>query len=420
VFATLAGAYPRKPTFGQPFPLQEARAGLERGEIDAAALRAVQDDLVREVIAEQEAAGLAILSDGEVRWEDPVSAIAAGLEGFELGEVERYFQTQTYYRRPRATREPRWDGAITLADWQFAASATELPVKQSIVGPYTLARLSDPGPLSRERLTMALADALAHELRTLVAAGCPMIQIREDAAALLGDSTSEQRLFKAAQRRLTNDVRQAHLSLAVTLGSVAGVPGEVFFDAPYRSYLLDLVAAPGNWRFVVLAPSDRGIVCGVVDAQHSTPDDDTFLRWAGTFAAARPGRGIDRVGLATSSSLEALTREQARAKIERLGAITTTLQAELAESTVALDPAALELEGVERGYLGAAKAQILGHRPLPTGRPPPRRIDLKSLGDGASISSPLTAPRAGHQARPFPSSSAAVSPARPGQGGLRT
>ena len=116
MFATLAGAYPRKPPFGHAFPIEEARKKLEKGEIDAAALRAVQDDLVREVIAEQEAAGLAILTDGEVRWDDPVSAVARRLEGFELGPVERYFGTQMYFSRPRATREPRWDGAITLAD----------------------------------------------------------------------------------------------------------------------------------------------------------------------------------------------------------------------------------------------------------------------------------------------------------------
>jgi methionine synthase II (cobalamin-independent) len=357
MFATLGGAYPRKPPFGQQFALQEARSGVERGEVDAAAVRAIQDDLVREVIAEQEAAGLAILTDGEVRWEDPVSAIAGGLEGFELGPVERYFGSQMYYRRPRAIREPRWDGAITLAGWQFAASVTELPMKQAVMGPYTLARLADPGSLSRERLTMALADALAHELRALVAAGCPIIQVQEDGAALIGDSTGEQSLFKAAQRRLTNGVRQAHLSLAVRLGSVADVPGAVFFDAPYRSYLFDLVTAPDNWRFVVAAPADRGVVCGVVDAQRSALDDAGFLRWAGTFAAARPGRGIDRVGLATSSSLETLTREQARAKIDQLGDVTATLQAELSESP-ALDPHALEIEGLERGYLGATKARV--------------------------------------------------------------
>ena len=85
----------------------------------------------------------------EVRWDDPVSAVARRLEGFELGPVEHYFGTQMYFSRPRATREPRWDGAITLADWQFAASATELPVKQSVIGPYTLARLRSAGGLPR-------------------------------------------------------------------------------------------------------------------------------------------------------------------------------------------------------------------------------------------------------------------------------
>ena len=45
MFATLVGAYPRTPLPGHPFRLRAAYGQLERGEIDAAGFRSVQDEL---------------------------------------------------------------------------------------------------------------------------------------------------------------------------------------------------------------------------------------------------------------------------------------------------------------------------------------------------------------------------------------
>ena len=273
MFATLAGGYPR-PT---PPKVSGARRG-SRGatpseDVDPAIARSAEDDIVRAVIAEQEAAGLEFVTDGQVRWDDPISGIARRLDGFEIGPAAPYFSTPATYRRPIATSEPRWNGPITVDDWRFASSCTSAIVKQTIVGPYTLARLSDPGPLTRERLTMALADALSHELRRLEAEGCPLVQIDESAATMIGDSPNEQKLFKAAHRRLTNTVKGVHLSLAITMGNVERIPPRILFDAPYLSYLFDLAAAPQNWRPISFAPPERGIVCGIADAGSPSPDD---------------------------------------------------------------------------------------------------------------------------------------------------
>ena len=123
------------------------------------------------------------------------------LQGFEIGDAAPYFATPGTYRRPRAIHEPRWDGAIYVGEWQVRGRGHRPAiVKQTIVGPYTLARLSDSGPLTRERLTMALADALSHELRRLEAEGCPLIQIDESAAA---DDRRQPERSRSCSRRPT-------------------------------------------------------------------------------------------------------------------------------------------------------------------------------------------------------------------------
>ena len=64
----------------------------------------------------------------------------------------------------------------------------------------------------------------------------------------------------------------------------------------------------------------RGIVCGVADALNTRPDDEPVMIWAAHYAASTNGRGLDRVGIAPSTSLEYLPRDRARAKIQALGA----------------------------------------------------------------------------------------------------
>ena len=88
------------------------------------------------------------------------------------------------------------------------------------------------------------------------------------------------------------------------MGNAERVPPRILFDAPYLSYLFDLVAGPQNWRLIAAAPAERGIVCGIADAGSPDPDDPGLVAWAGRYAASMRGRGGDRVGLSTSASLE--------------------------------------------------------------------------------------------------------------------
>src|SRR2546427_5554328 len=51
----------------RPLEIKEARARLERGEIDAGKLRAVEDRCIRDAVARQESLGLQVVTDGEYR-----------------------------------------------------------------------------------------------------------------------------------------------------------------------------------------------------------------------------------------------------------------------------------------------------------------------------------------------------------------
>lgn len=323
MFATLLGPYPC------PSPPDSAT----EGDADAA---------VREAIAAQEAAGLEPLTDGGARWSDPVSALAAGLDGFEIDGPIPYLGTEATVLRPRATDEPRWRRPIALDGWRFAAGCTTRAVKQTLVGPYTLAYLAEAGDLGRERLTLALAEALREELLALAAAGCPLVQVDEDAATRIGHDPTERRLFRDAQRRLTDGIEGIHLSLAIATGNADGAGASTIFDAPYHSHLFDLIAGPDNWRLIARAPGERGIICAALDPAAPSAGQLEVLVWAARYAASTGGRGLQRVGLAVARGLERLSPDDARAKLRLLGEaarLATAARDELARS---LDPRALD------------------------------------------------------------------------------
>ena len=65
----------------RPAYLREVRQGVREGRVSAAELRAVEDRAVHEAIALQEAAGLDVINDGELRRQSWVVTIPLREEG---------------------------------------------------------------------------------------------------------------------------------------------------------------------------------------------------------------------------------------------------------------------------------------------------------------------------------------------------
>jgi methionine synthase II (cobalamin-independent) len=190
---------------------------------------------------------------------------------------------------------------------------------------------------------------LNRALRDLAAAGCLLIEVHEPAATTIGPDEAERALFREAQLRLLDGVDGSHRSLAVTGGSADAAGIETILAAPYESLALDLIAGPDNWRLVVATPGDRGIVCGALSAAAGSADGPELLLWAAGYAASTGGRGHERVGLATASSLADLPWEVAVRKLERLRDAVRLADRPLDERLGALDPRAVSSRSAALG-----------------------------------------------------------------------
>lgn len=185
MIATAVGHYPRIGDTPEEQRLRRAIQAHQAQKVSAAELRAMQDDVTAEVLAEQARAGLDQVTDGQIRWDDGQTYLTQRLEGFERGGMIRYFDTNTYYRQPIAVAKVRWKSPILVEDFCFAQARSRKPVRVVLTGPYTLARLSaDQHYRDLVAFTMDLADALHSEARALVQAGATVLQVDEPALTL--------------------------------------------------------------------------------------------------------------------------------------------------------------------------------------------------------------------------------------------
>jgi hypothetical protein len=183
---------------------------------------------------------------------------------------------------------------------------------------------------------------------------------RSEPAATLPADEGGRAAFAAAHVALLDRIPGGlHASLAITGGDALGLGAAALFAAPYRSHLFDLVAGPESWRLVAVAPPERGIVAGVGDASGRRRTRIEDVAWAAGYAAATGGRGMDRVGIAPSGSLEGLSPATARSILDLLGEAARTIAGGRDEMLARLDPRAID-----------ARSSALGHyRPARRRRP---------------------------------------------------
>jgi 5-methyltetrahydropteroyltriglutamate--homocysteine methyltransferase len=152
------------------------------------ALREAQDDATRLAVAEQTAAGIDIICDGEQRRSTHHTYFLAQLNGVDFKTLK-----PKVARAGKLTQDvPCVVAAIslktreTLDDYGFVRGLTPAPVKMTLPGPSTLVDGALDEYYGDERtLAFAYADALNVEMRALAAAGCQMIQLDEPAVTRL-------------------------------------------------------------------------------------------------------------------------------------------------------------------------------------------------------------------------------------------
>ncbi|HEX5419497.1 MAG TPA: 5-methyltetrahydropteroyltriglutamate--homocysteine S-methyltransferase [Gammaproteobacteria bacterium] len=178
----------------RPPALKTAMAEARAGAIDAAQLKAFQDDCIREAVAMQEAVGLQVVTDGEFRrvsfhhFVDELEGTVMSRPSAAPGAAPKSFEPRTY----AITRKLRWRASIEAESFRYLAGLTRRTAKVTLASPTMLLRAGREA-ISREAypdLAEFRADVAAvyrTEIRALAEAGCTYVQLDDTNFAYLCD-----------------------------------------------------------------------------------------------------------------------------------------------------------------------------------------------------------------------------------------
>ena len=293
--ALAPGIYPRSER------LVQATRDLDRGRTSQEAVdEQVERDLA-ELVSVQQEAGLDLLTDGMLRWQDLFRPILEASEGVETGALTRFLDTNTFYRAPHATTAtPKLSAAL---DERYVAPLPG-PRLVTLPSPFALSQGTGvPAHTIAENVLKPLVDALDAELVVLAE---PFFG-REEATSV---SELEQALGALAGG--------PRLALQLTFCDAREPLEQGLAELPVDAIGIDFY---GTHLSDVPKGFDKLLLAGVIDARSSTLEDPRELA---LFAdRLHNERQVEQVALVPNGDLQFVSERIAREKLQQLGAAKT-------------------------------------------------------------------------------------------------
>jgi 5-methyltetrahydropteroyltriglutamate--homocysteine methyltransferase len=285
------GIYPRSEA------LVQATRDLDRGRTSAEAVdEQVQRDL-DELVRVQQEAGLDLLADGMLRWQDLFRPLLEGSDGLEPGPLTRFLDTNSFYRAPTSiSGEPRLREPL---DERFVAP---LPGARIVTLPSPYALALGTGIPAKVLATAVLKPQLDALDADLVVLGEPFLA-REGAAGL-----------PELREALDALAGGPPLALQVTFGDAGELLRNGLAELPVEGIGVDFYATHAA---DVPQGLDKLLLAGVVDARSSALEDPQEI------AEFVERLGVERVALVPNGDLQYVSERIARQKLARLGAAKT-------------------------------------------------------------------------------------------------
>ncbi|MDP6945827.1 MAG: cobalamin-independent methionine synthase II family protein [Myxococcota bacterium] len=320
------------------------------------------EDAVRVVLQDQEQAGLDILSDGQMWFDDYAMGIGSFLwywferiHGFGREKLPHPARAKAKGRDVWALDEaggvrvegPIERGPLRLAAlYQLAQRNTDRPIKACVgAGPIQLSTLAhfEGGPVTdRYELSYALSDIFAAEIADLVAAGCDYIQL-EDLGAWMPNLSGDKDfawVLDVVNRTMANIPDHVHTSWHFCLGNAWGnkMSGMTaggyesilhrYYEANVDQYVLDFACREMcDAGLLADLPRDKSVAAGVIDVR--TLEIEAPEQVAQRIRAVLEVVDAERVWITTDCGLKQLPRGCAQQKLRALVEGTRIVRREL-------------------------------------------------------------------------------------------
>jgi 5-methyltetrahydropteroyltriglutamate--homocysteine methyltransferase len=297
-------------------------------------LEEAQDDATYQAVREQEAVGLDIVSDGEIRRESYFNRFANALDGIDIdnpAEVEGRNKTRQIV--PRVIGEIRRNKPVQVRDVEHLRAVTSRPIKITMPGPFTMMRLAkDEHYGDRRALLMAYAKAVNEEARDLKQAGADIIQLDEPFVESFV-AEAQELAVAGIDRALEGIAGTTVVHLCFGYGHYVKVakPDTYNFLAPLNACCatqISIEAAQPRFNPATLdVLPDKQVMYGVIDLKDHTVETPGIV--AERIRGALKHIGPERLVVAPDCGMKYLPRDVAYAKLRAMVAGRDIVRAEL-------------------------------------------------------------------------------------------
>jgi 5-methyltetrahydropteroyltriglutamate--homocysteine methyltransferase len=296
-------------------------------------LAQAQDDATELAIHAQEAAGLDIITDGEIRRESYSNHFATGLDGLDLDNPGEALDRSGHPNPvPRVVGSISRPHPIQVSDVRFLRQYTDRTIKVTVPGPFTMSQQAqDDFYRDPEKLAYAYADAVNAEVVDLFAAGADIVQLDEPYMQARPEPARDYGL-KALNRAL-RDVGGT-TAVHICFGYAA-----IIHERPSGySFLPELAECSCDQISIETAQSDldtsvlqqlegKTIILGVIDL--SDPTVETVETVATRVRRALPHVPAEKLIVSTDCGMKYLPRESAIGKMRAMAGAAHLLRAEV-------------------------------------------------------------------------------------------
>jgi 5-methyltetrahydropteroyltriglutamate--homocysteine methyltransferase len=345
-----------------PEELIATRARFDRGEIDAAALRQVEDRAVEDAIALQERVGLPVVTDGELRRETYLDFVLKGVTGVKFGWKEDLSKGAYRDASGKEVATPRTQIVVhdrirhnmagsNVEAFKFLKAKSSRPTKATICGPamihFSAGRKNISADIypNLDDFWSDFVEAFRVELELLREVGCRYVQFDETSIIKMVDPTIRETMMErgddpdelartyldvlaAIVAKAPKDMRFClHLCRGNNRGTWQAeggydrIAGMMFDRLPVDAYSLEYDSPrAGSFEPLRQLPEDRHVVLGLLSTKvRQAEDADTIV------ARIREAAGIvplERLGVSPQcgfwGGINLCTPEETEAKLRRL------------------------------------------------------------------------------------------------------
>jgi len=312
----------------RPKELIEITRAYDRKKVSKETLEKAFHDATQKVIEAQIQAELSYITDGMLKWQDLLRPLAENLEGLAIGSLARWFNNNTFYRKPIILNAIHRTKNIVAETTYLQLLPKNIPWKAIIPAPYTFAKLSENKFYKNEREVMfAYAETIREEIKKLAEAGFKYIQ--------LSDPALVYNPFKEKIQDILVDIRDAlevalkNTEIRSCLQTFFGDFSEILpeaLDFPVNDLGIDLNETEME-KLKEYAFDGKGVALGLVDARSSLVEDEKeLLKVVDELTdAIYPSKTHD-IFICPNCDLEFLPWEKAKEKIGVISSVTKLLK----------------------------------------------------------------------------------------------